>query len=263
MKNIPHDYYLKFTHAEVIDEVLNFHTKGNFIIHDSVKNIAQLHQLSVQDLHNLTGNELQLYPDLDITLNDIEIGSFDETSPLHRNPSCNYFKDAATPFDKVLELLSPLTSKSSTAHNRGYPSAGALYPVEVFCCSLNTQNDWPSGDKILHLLPNSKKFEVVQNNFDTDKLKKSILPLAHGIGTPSLAIIYVIHMPKILFKYRYRGYRLAMMEAGSMYMLVDLHSKKLHLKSRQWSGFSDNMLCKSIGLNPTLFYPACVHLIGK
>lgn len=262
MKNIPHDYYLKFTHADVIEEVLAFHTKGNFIIHDSVKNIAQLHHLSEQDLHNLTGNELQLYPDLDITLKR-GIASIDGTSPLYRNLSCSYFKDVATPFDKVLELVSPLISKNATSHNRGYPSAGALYPVEVFCCSLSAKNDWPSGAKILHLLPYSKTFEVVQNNFNMKQLKKSILPLEHGIGTPSLALIYMIYMPKVLFKYRYRGYRMAMMEVGSMYMLVDLNSKILDLKSRQWSGFSDNMLCKSIGLNPTLFYPACVHFIGK
>jgi len=263
MKNIPHDYYLKFTNTDVMEDVLQFHNKGNFTIHETVKNLTQLHPISLGDLENLTGNETQLYPDLDITFKKDIINPLDKKNPLYRNSSCGHFKNTKVSFSKLIELIRPLIKVKSDSHNRGYPSAGALYPVEVFCCSLNRKNNWPSNEKPIHLLSNSKTFEILQSDVNPKLLKDSILPPGHTIGSPSLALIYVIYMPKILFKYRYRGYRMAMMEVGSMYMLVDLSSKTLNLKSRQWSGFTDNMLCKSIGLNPTLFYPACVHFIGE
>jgi SagB-type dehydrogenase family enzyme len=262
MKNIPHDYYLKFLDQKVIEDTLEFHNKGNFTIHDCVQNISLLHNLPPQLLSELTGNELQLYPDMDITTKGVTLEALEPTSPLHRNQSCDFFDDRDITFESIKQLISPLLRIGENTHKRGYPSAGALYSVEIFCCSLSPKNTWPCPEKILHLLPHSRKFETIQGSYDTSLIKEAILPTGSKIGNPSLAIIYVMYMPKALFKYRYRGYRLALMETGSIYMLVDLQCKHLNIKSRQWSGYTDNMLCKAIGLNPTLFFPACVHLIG-
>jgi SagB-type dehydrogenase family enzyme len=262
MKNLPHDYYLKFNCSTVMDDVLQFHTKGNFVIHDSVKHISRLHTLAHQDLNSLSGNELQLYPDMDITLTNVAVDPLKNAHPLLRNSSCDFFEDFGIPLKTLIELLRPLVRKSKSTHKRGYPSAGALYPVEVLCCSLTTKNNWPYPDNFMHLLSNSRKIEISQTKFDPQLLKEALLPSTHSLGTPSIALIYVMYMPKILFKYRYRGYRMALMEVGSMYMLVDLQCKSLNLKSRQWSGFTDSMICKSLGLNPSLFFPACVQFIG-
>jgi SagB-type dehydrogenase family enzyme len=262
MKNIPHDYYLKFLDQKVMEDTLEFHSKGNFTIHDCVKNISILHNLPPQTLSDLTGNELQLYPDMDITTKGETLNALEPTSPLHRNQSCDFFDDQNITFDLIKKLISPLLRISKDTHKRGYPSAGALYSVEVFCCSLSPKNTWPCPEKILHLLPHSRKFEIMQGSYDANSIKEAILPKGSKIGNPSLAIVYVMYMPKTLFKYRYRGYRLALMETGSIYMLIDLQCKHLNIKSRQWSGYTDNMLCKVIGLNPTLFFPACVQLIG-
>lgn len=102
----------------------------------------------------------------------------------------------------------------------------------------------------------------MQTNCSTQKIRKAILSNIEDIGSPSIALIYVAYLPKTLFKYRYRGYRLALMEAGSMYMLIELQVAALHLSCRLWSGYTDHMLSKAIGLNPALFNPICVHLIG-
>lgn len=262
MKNIPHDYYIKFSDPKVSEDVLDFHNKGNFTIHDCVKNISSLHNLPEHLLSDLTGNELQIYPDMDITTNEPILDTLATSSPLYRNQSCDFFDASGIAFESIKKLISPLLRKDETTNKRGYPSAGALYSVEVFCCSLSPDNTWPCSEKILHLLPNSRKFEVIQDSFDNSLLTEAILPQGHKIGNPSVAIIYAMYIPKTLFKYRYRGYRLALMEIGSMYMLADLQCKHLNLKSRQWSGYTDNMLCRALGLNPTLFFPSCVHLIG-
>lgn len=262
MKTIPHDYYLKFLDPEVLDEILHFHNKGNFTLHESVENISYLHNLSDECLRDLTGNELRLYPDMEIVLPKRYIGQPIRRDPLARNPSCELFSGDDIPFDTIAELMTPLLCKENS-HKRGYPSAGALYPIEVFCCSLSDKNKtWPCNEKILHLLPSSRCFEILQHSENIDNLIEAILPKGTDMGNPSMALIYIAYIPKTLFKYRYRGYRLALLEAGSMYMLIDLKCKALNLQSRLWSGFTDHMVCKSMGLNPSIFYPICVNFLG-
>lgn len=260
MKSIPHDYYLKFTDSAVLAEVFDFHIKGNYVSHDAFNHMSYLHGINSVDLQALTGNELRLYPDMG---SSIPLNVNASSSTLDRNESCDYFDGGEVLFSAVESLMVPLLGKSKNSYKRGYPSGGALYPVEVFVCSLNENSkSWPFTEKVIHLLPNAGEFEIVQNTFDSRGLKKSMLPIKSGIGTPPLAIVYVAYLPKTIFKYRYRGYRLALMEAGSIYMLVELQAKLLNLRCRLWSGFTDTMLCKSMGLNPAVFSPLCVHFIG-
>jgi len=261
MKKIPHDYYLKFLDPSVFDEVSVFHSKTNFIIHDSVSHMACLHRLTEDTLANLTGNELALYPDM-LSSDATSIKRLEDSHPLYRNSSCDFFSKSSITLQQLNSLVSPLLSKNENSHKRGYPSGGALYPIEVFCCNLSV-NNWKNAENILHLMPQSSCFEAVKGNVDIPLLKKSLLPSGNTIGTPAVALIYISYMPKTLFKYRYRGYRLAHLETGSMYMLMDLHGKALKLQSRVWSGYCDNMVCKSLGLNPTLFYPLCVQFFGE
>lgn len=263
MKDIPHDYYLRFIEASVYDDVLGFHNKGNFTFHDAVKNHTRLHCLSEKDLRQLTGNELTLYPDMGLTV-EFSLSQEYREKLLCRNESCERFLSRSLDFSEVEKLMYPLLSRSVGSYKRGYPSAGALYPVEIFVCSLTEENSsWPCSSKILHLLPRSRKFEVVQVDTDIDELKKALLSSSYDIGTPGVALIYTVYMPKNLFKYRYRGYRMALMEVGSVYMAVELQAKSLGVACRLWSAYTDTMLCKALGINPTLFFPMCVHFIGK
>ncbi|MGE8188304.1 SagB/ThcOx family dehydrogenase [Pseudomonas sp. NPDC086278] len=261
MKNIPHDYYLRFIDPVAYDEVLDFHTKGNFLIHEAFKDSTALYFLNPKDLACLTGNELHLYPDMQrcLPLNYTKKAQGD----LNRNESCERFSESVISFDVVERLMTPLISKSKKTYKRGYPSGGALYPIEVFVCSLMQDHQtWPCPEKILHLLPQTAQFEIIQGSENTDGLRSAILAAPADIGSPSVAIVYAAYLPKTFFKYRYRGYRLALMEVGSIYMLIELQAKKLKLRSRLWSAYSDTMLCKAIGLNPTLFLPLCVHFLG-
>lgn len=260
MKNIPHDYYLRYLDPTVHEDVLDFHTKANYVIHEAFKDSTALHFFDEENLAALTGNELRLYPDLDLTI-PIQVSG--TTDILTRHESCNFFKKETIDFSIIEQLVEPMTTKSRGDYKRGYPSGGALYPIEIFVCSLmENESTWPCPEKILHLLPRSAKFEIIQDTECVDSLRSAILSASTDIGTPSVAIVYAAFLPKTMFKYRYRGYRLALMEAGSIYMLTELQAKSLQLRCRLWSAFTDTMLSKAIGLNPALFLPLCVHLIG-
>jgi SagB-type dehydrogenase family enzyme len=262
MKYIPHDYYLKFMSSMVHEDVLEFHSKGNYTIHDAFKHVSRLHNIDDKSLSILTGNELRLYPDLDLTF-PIR-STFDSNSDIARSESCNTFSSRSLSFSLLESLVAPVLTNRADSFKRGYPSGGALYPVEVFICSLiDNEESWPCPEKVLHLLPNSRAFEVIQGTENVRYIKEAILSFSGQIGQPPVAVIYAVYIPKTLFKYKYRGYRLALMEVGSIYMLIELQAKKLGLGCRLWSAYTDTMLCKAIGLNPALFFPMCVHFIGE
>ena len=263
MKSLPHDYYLRFVDGQVYDDVLFFHSKANYVIHKAYSDHANLHFLDQEQLKLLTGNELPLYPDMDLTI-DIKFSDEHRNASLFRQESCERFSPVPLDFADVQSLMYPLLSRSRDSFKRGYPSGGALYPAEIFVCSL-TEGDstWPAPGKILHLLPQSRKFEVMQVDLDKQALNAALLAASVDIGHPSIAVVYAAYMPKNIFKYRYRGYRMALMEIGSIYMLVELQAKSLGLACRLWSAYTDSMLCRVIGLNPAMFFPMCVHLIGK
>lgn len=263
MKSVPHDYYLKFMDVNVFDDIVKFHSKTNFAIHKAVEPVTCLHNLPAATLKQLTGNELKFYPDMDLTVQTTAVESLETCNPLSRMDSCSFFPKQKLSFDKIKKLISPLLAKTSATYNRGYPSGGALYPIEIFLCNLSENNtDWPCDENVLHLLPQSKKLEIIQCSVEREKLIQAIIPPPNQIGSPNIAIVYAAYIPKTIFKYRHRGYRLAHLEAGSMYMLTDLMSKQLKIPNRVWSGYCDHMISKCMGLNPTLLFPLCVQLFG-
>jgi hypothetical protein len=199
MKYIPHDYYLKFMSSTVHAETLDFHAKGNYTIHDAFKHATRLHNVSDEQLTQLTGNELRFYPDLNLEFpvhSELNLGS-----DVCRDESCETFSSTNVVFSKLEKLISPVLSSRKDSYKRGYPSGGALYPVEMFICSLmDDEESWPCPEKILHLLPRSKRFEVMQGTQNIDDVKRAILSSPGSIGTPRIAIVYAVYIPKETLK---------------------------------------------------------------
>ncbi len=244
----------------VFEEVENFHRKGNFVFHGSVDDISYLHDLSDSSLGKLTGNELSVTQGLSDFSEFRPCEYLKEEHPLFREESTDSFSDKGVSFDAVTKLVSPLMCKGES-FKRGYPSGGALYPIETFICSLSEKNNWPNGKRILHLLPRSGEFELL-HEVDSLGMVSALAPKNHDLGSPSFAVVYVSYLPKTLFKYRYRGYRLALMETGSMYMLLTLQAQYLGLGSRVWSAYTDDKVCKMLRLNPSLSHPFAVQFFG-
>lgn len=262
--SLSHDQYLKYLDENVLCDTSEFHAKGNYTIHPLCRHMSTLHHLPDEDLQTLSGNELRLNlfkRTLEGPQSSIE--PLPVSNPLLRNDSCEHFPDRTLTFDGLKRLLAPLIVKQKTGYKRGYPSGGALYPVELFCCNLRaSKSDWPCSADILNLLPETCSFEVLPTYGQNDLIRRAINPYLMSLGRPSWALIYVMFLPKTLFKYRYRGYRLALIETGEMAMLTDLRCKELNLNTRLWSGFTDHEVTQGLGLNPALFFPACVQLIG-
>lgn len=83
------------------------------------------------------------------------------------------------------------------------------------------------------------------------------------LGLPHFALVYAVFFERAIFKYRTRGYRLALMEAGSMYQTADLYAKALGLRSRLWAGFTDFQVAKTIGIDMRHMAPLVVQFFGN
>ncbi len=182
-----------------------------------------------------------------------------------RDESGEFFNDSThLHFSKIDQLLTDsFCAREIGNRKRPYPSGGALYPIEVFLCKVsNNISCWPTNENILHLLPLSRQMESMSNN-EPKTILKNLSGHDDGIlGQPHFAIVYAVFFQRALFKYRSRGYRLALMEAGSMYQNADLNAKKLGLRSRAWAGFTDFQVAKTIGLDIRHLAPLVIQFFG-
>ena len=180
-----------------------------------------------------------------------------------RKPSLRQFSKKTLDFSVIKTLLISSFSPNALGH-RPYPSAGALYPIEaiVFLFNERVSHDAPIVSGCYH-------FKAIESSLELIK-KMEMLPtinrLFHGLvdanAPPNVCILYLAHIGKSIFKYRYRGYRHALMEVGSMYQQVTMVAQSLGLGSTVWSGFNDYQVMHELGLNRRIFLPLTMQFLG-
>ncbi|HFD3107622.1 TPA: SagB/ThcOx family dehydrogenase, partial [Klebsiella quasipneumoniae subsp. similipneumoniae] len=98
---------------------------------------------------------------------------------------------------------------------------------------------------------------------DTQELYRSLSGGdAERLGRPHFALVYCVIFEKALFKYRYRGYRMALMEAGSMYQNAGLVADQIGLRNRGWAGFTDSYVAKTMNVDQRTAAPLIVQFFG-
>lgn len=140
---------------------------------------------------------------------------------------------------------------------RPYPSGGALYSVEAVAI-LGESVGGAENFSVLHYLPVSNSFEILPGGYDRDTFGE-----IYKIEGVAFYVAYFINLKKAIFKYRSRGYRLALLEIGSMYQQM-LQAAQTHgLGSRVLSGFSEYTLAKNCGLDCRILLPGIVQAFGR
>jgi len=181
----------------------------------------------------------------------------------NRKPSLRQFSQKKLDFS----IIDTLLINSFSPHHLGtrpYPSAGALYPIEplLFIFNERINYDKPIHSGCYHFRPLNRTLALIKKM----DLLPTIQRLFHGLvdenAPPNLCILYIAHIEKSIFKYRYRGYRHALMEVGSMYQQVAIVSQALGLGNTVWSGFSDYQVMHEIGLNRHVFLPITMQFLG-
>ncbi|WP_460385258.1 SagB/ThcOx family dehydrogenase [Pseudomonas amygdali] len=251
----------RFSDQEIYDHVIEFHSRSNYSLFPGTAPRCYLSSAPDKALAEMIESELSIWPGIKPSA---QLTS--ARTALLRDESAEFFDDASVLEFSVIDQLmtNSFCARSSESRKRPYPSGGALYPIEVFVCRVsNNVDNWPTKENILHLLPLSRHLEAM-----TLHAPDIILSNLSGgdtglLGQPHFALVYAMLFERALFKYRTRGYRLALMEAGSMYQTADLNAQALGLRSRVWAGFTDFQVAKTIGIDMRHMAPLVVQFFGN
>lgn len=141
-----------------------------------------------------------------------------------------------------------------------YPSGGGLYTGQVIIFVQNVDGYAPGA---YHYLPVSNQFEKL-DNLCLSLVNAALFMLAEkNFMEYDFFILYGSLMDKHICKYGYRGYRLAILEIGSMYRNLECEAQKAGLGYRVWGGFQDEALAVSLGIDPRVVVPVICQLIGR
>ena len=164
-------------------------------------------------------------------------------------PSIAKFNEKKIDFSLLKRLLVQSFSPSNSG-NRPYPSAGALYPIEPFVFLFPERIDHFEDNK-----PGCYHFRAVSKQLQL--IKPKLMPYFFD-----KLILYVVNLSKAIFKYRYRGYRHALMEVGSMYQQATICSQEMGLKNTVWSTFSDQEMLYALDLDHGSYLPMTMQFFG-
>ncbi|MFC7780485.1 SagB/ThcOx family dehydrogenase [Legionella taurinensis] len=243
--------------AQVYQDILKTHAKESITMLDfgnlAITNVDQRAISRVQ----FTECEISPFHHHDVACQTPEEALFS------REASTTRFAQKAVDFPLIETLLIHSFSPNDSNH-RPYPSAGGLYPVEplVFLFEERLTHSASVTSGAYHFRPISNTLQRIKT------LSSAVFfeQLLHGLMTPescpAFAVLYIAHIGKALFKYRYRGYRHAVMEAGSMYQQALHTAQTLGLRSTVWSSFSDHQLMHALDLDPTVYLPLTMQLFG-
>lgn len=241
------------------------------VYHDILKTYAK-ETISFVDFGHL--NITDVSPELikQIQHTEAEISPFhkhtidcsdNEPSQIRRQSSTVMFSDKKITFSALKQLLVDCFSPQATS-GRAYPSAGGLYPIEplVFLFPERIhQFDGHQGG-CYHFRPLSKKLQLIK----TMPIDHFFNKLMHGYidsnHWPCFGILYIANIGKAIFKYRYRGYRHALMEVGSMYQQATICSQEINLRNTVWSTFSDQELLYALALDQVTYMPLTIQFFG-
>ncbi len=162
----------------------------------------------------------------------------------------------------TLEHLSQLLwSAQGVTEHRGFkraaPSAGALYPMELFVL---IGNDAVQGRDpgIYHYEPETHSMSVIVEGDRREELAKATLAQFWMAKAP-INIVISAEYRKMTGKYGERGERYAVMEAGFIAQNIFLQANALGLVAGIAGAFMDaevrKVLCVEAGLEPLLIMP--------
>jgi SagB-type dehydrogenase family enzyme len=246
---------------DVLREVMIFHARSTFFFDKKLSGRVNIRLPSDELSQTLSSNDRWMFEGSPA----IELPTSKDAPSWKREGSAAAFAENC----KIsLQELSSIVHNAFATRNintslRYYPSAGALFPIQMFLCVLASTDPSQIKTGVYHVLPKSRAIEIV-TQASTETL---LAPLERGglpeTLRPSMYIVYAMNFDVALFKYGYRGYRFALLEAGAIAMQAELVGRWYGIGSRMWGGFSDYEIAKLCGMDPTVLSPVIVQLMGR
>lgn len=194
----------------------------------------------------------QLYCSLDHAI-------LQRSSPLGLNP-CKLSIDQLT---ALLRYAYGITRDNRGTHFprsfRSVPSAGALYPLELFFHT-SVVSELPPG--LYHFNPSRNVVRLLQEGDASQRLSQAVVQ-AEIPPTASLMIFITALFERSIFKYGDRGYRFILLEAGHLAQNLNLVATALRLGCMNLGGFLDREIDEIIGLDGVTHSTIYIVAIGE
>jgi SagB-type dehydrogenase family enzyme len=146
---------------------------------------------------------------------------------------------------------------NTTQYLRATPSAGGLYPLELYVFAQRVEDLEPG---VYHYRVAHHALEQLEAGDQTERFR--MMAEQWGFATqPSLLVVLSGVFDRTMFKYRERGYRFLMMEAGMAAQMVTLLAEAQGLGSCMMGGWVDDELNRMLGLDgvmETSLLPICI-----
>ncbi len=139
---------------------------------------------------------------------------------------------------EINELLFSASGQAEDGLRRQSPSAGALYPLELYPIILR-DGDIPPG--VYHYNVRCHGLELIKENVPFEQLKQAIF-VEEIAQTASAIIIMTAIFGRTKIKYGERGYRFALLEAGHVAQNICLTAVAMGLGACTIGGFIDDYI---------------------
>jgi SagB-type dehydrogenase family enzyme len=173
---------------------------------------------------------------------------------LQRRESVRTFADRAIDIAQLSQLLGasygvsreiPLPDGSAVQRLRPAPSAGALFPIEMYVLSLRVDG---LGEGVYHYQPRGHLLECMHTGDLRATVQRAVL-YPEIMANASVLVILAAIFQRTRFKYGERGYRFAHLDAGHIAQNLCLVSVALDLGAVPMGGFVDNELNRLVDMN--------------
>lgn len=143
---------------------------------------------------------------------------------------------------------------------RAVASAGALYPLEVYALALAVAG---LDRGIYHYNVENHSLDAVERGERLAALDRCVSFADVQIERAALVLVVTGLFGRSTFKYKDRGYRLVLMEAGSLAQNLCLVANRLGLDACLLGGFLDDELSRLLGIDGQEEAPLLPVVVGR
>jgi len=177
---------------------------------------------------------------------------------LQKRRSARNYKNEPMTIKEISQLLWAAQGITAEGLYRTAPSAGALYPLEIYVAAENVKKLNPG---LYKYIPKSHEIKMLIDSDIKSDLYKASLSQSPVMNAPAVIII-TGEYSRTTSKYSDRGIRYVHIEAGHAAQNIYLQSVSLNLKTVEIGAFSDRKVKELMKL-PEYENPLVIMPIGR
>jgi len=177
---------------------------------------------------------------------------------IERRRSIRDFADDSLNLEQISQLLWAAQGITGSGGLRAVPSAGALYPLEIYLLVGRVRNIDPG---LYRFVPSGQRLLLLSKRPVFDELVDSVV-FQNWVDDAAVALIITAVYERVTRKYGERGVRYAHLEAGCAVQNIYLQTVSLGLGTTVIGAFDDYRISKLLGL-PKGENPLAILPIGR